>query len=176
VIFLTGEKHAGKTGMLLELVQEAQARGLHTAGIASPGLWDAQGHRAGFDLLELDTDHRYPLSRRIHGLWPIPYMFDAESVSRGRKALSVARCKDADLVIVDEVGPLELTGGGWAGSLPALLSLQGPVHVWVVRRSLLQAVQDRFQVRAEAVDIENPRCLVSFASGKSDIFLPQSGQ
>ncbi|MFP4048694.1 MAG: nucleoside-triphosphatase [Desulfovermiculus sp.] len=78
MIFLTGEKHAGKTGMLLELVREAQARGLHTAGIASPGLWDAQGRRAGFDLLELDTGHRYPLSRRIHGLWPIPYMFDVK--------------------------------------------------------------------------------------------------
>ena len=158
MIFVTGEQHTGKTGMILELAQKSQAEGLHVAGIACPGLWD-QGHRAGFDLLELDTGHRHVLSRRIQGLRPMPYMFDAEGLRRGGKALSVSRCRKADLVIVDEVGPWELDGGGWAACLSPLLSLDHPVHIWVIRRSLVQTAQDHFQVRGHVVDVNAPNCL-----------------
>jgi len=153
MIFVTGERHAGKTGLVLELVHQARAKGLQVAGIVSPGLW-SEGRRAGFDLLEVDTGRRYVLSRQIQGLRPVPYMFDAEGVRKGRAALSIDRCRNADLVIVDEVGPLELKGGGWAQVLPGLLSLSRPVHIWVVRRSLTQAVQDTFQVRAQVFELE----------------------
>jgi len=151
MIFVTGDKQAGKTGAVLQLIDQARSRGLHPAGIVCPGLW-AGGTRAGFDLVQVDTGRRYVLSRRIEGLRPVPYMFDAESLGRGKEALSPGRCRNADLVIVDEIGPLELKGQGWAGALPALVSLPRPVHIWVVRRSLVQAVQDRFQVRAEVVE------------------------
>jgi nucleoside-triphosphatase THEP1 len=158
MIFVTGEKHAGKTGLVLELVHQARAKGLYVAGIACPGLW-AEGHRTGFDLLEVDTSRRYVLSRRIKGLRPVPYMFDAEGVRKGKEALSVDRCRNADLVIVDEVGPLELKGGGWAQVLPGLLSLSKPVHIWVVRRSLIQAVQDNFQIQAQVFELESAHSL-----------------
>ncbi len=158
MIFVTGEKHAGKTGLVLELVHQARTKGLHVAGIVCPGLW-SEGRRAGFDLLEVDTGRSYVLSRRIQGLRPVPYMFDAEGVRKGKEALSVDRCRNADLVIVDEVGPLELKGGGWAQVLPGLLSLSRPVHIWVVRRSLIQAVQDTFQVRAQVFELESAHSL-----------------
>jgi nucleoside-triphosphatase THEP1 len=50
MIIVTGERHAGKTGLILRLVEQARDRSLKVAGIACPGLW-AKGQRAGFDLL-----------------------------------------------------------------------------------------------------------------------------
>jgi nucleoside-triphosphatase THEP1 len=154
VIFLTGKRHAGKTSRIMDLVRQARGKGLRVSGIASPGLW-TNGQRAGFDLLELDTGDRYALSRRIDGMHSIPYMFDAESLGRGKAALAVSRCKDADLTIVDEVGPLELKGGGWNDCLPGLLSVSNSVQIWVVRQDLTHAVQDHYHITAQVIDFKD---------------------
>ena len=164
MILLTGERHGGKTGLAMEIIAQARAKGLHVAGIASPGLWEG-GQRSGFDILELDTGQRYPLSRRIQGLRPMPFMFDAQALSKGKAALSQSRCRDADLLVVDEVGPWELEGGGWADRLPGLLSLHPPVQIWVVRRSLAQAVQRHFGFQARIVDLESIRALEQIFPG-----------
>ena len=171
MILLSADQHQGKTSLILDVVSLVQARGLCCAGIACPGLW-ADQRRCGFDLLELDTGRRSVLSRRIPGLRPIPYMFDAAGLKQGLAAMAPKRCEFAHLVVVDEVGPLELAGGGWARCLPPLLSLTGPVQVWVVRRSLVQAVQEHFQLQAEVLDLDRDACLpsllrsVSGAQGK----------
>ncbi|MFP4393332.1 MAG: nucleoside-triphosphatase [Desulfohalobiaceae bacterium] len=153
MIILTGEKHAGKTSLILQLVEKARVQGLRVAGIACPGLWQ-QGQRSGFELLELDTGRQALLSRRVAGLRPIPYMFQATSLESGYQALSAKRCQNAELVVVDEVGKLELQGEGWAQCLSPLLELQRPLQIWVVRRSLAREVQELFAPGAEVLDIE----------------------
>jgi nucleoside-triphosphatase THEP1 len=82
-------------------------------------------------------------------------MFDAESLGRGKAALAVSRCKDADLTIVDEVGPLELKGGGWNDCLPGLLSVSNSVQIWVVRQDLTHAVQDHYHITAQVIDFKD---------------------
>lgn len=163
--FLTGPRQSGKTGLVLELAENAVKRGLRVAGFASPGLWE-HGQRSGFDLLEFDTGEKYPLSRRVKGLRPIPYMFDAESLAKGSRALSIPRCRAADLVIVDEVGPIELRGGGWAHCLESLLALDGPVHLWVVRTSLFKPVQAHFGLRATVFTVAEGQMMANRLIGK----------
>jgi nucleoside-triphosphatase THEP1 len=158
MILLTGDRHSGKTGFILELARQTRCRGRRVAGIACPGLWK-NNMRNGFELLELDTGRRHLLSMRVPGLRPIPYMFDALSMEKGKNALSIRRCCGADLIIVDEVGPLELKGQGWASCLHSLLQLSAPVQVWVVRRPLAKQVQAHFCFRAEVADISQQNCI-----------------
>ena len=158
MILLKGDRHSGKTGFILELARQTRCRGRRVAGIACPGLWK-NNLRNGFELLELDTGRRDLLSMRVPGLRPIPYMFDALSVEKGKNALSIPRCCGADLIIVDEVGPLELKGQGWASCLHSLLQLSAPVQVWVVRRFLAKQVREHFRIRAEVADIRQQNCM-----------------
>ncbi len=158
MILLTGDKHSGKTRFILELAEQTRLHGLRVAGIASPGLWK-NGMRNGFEILELDTGHRRLLSMRVPGLRPIPFMFDALGLESGKKALSTARCSRADLIIVDEVGPLELRGNGWAPCLKKLLQLSTPLQIWVVRRSLAVKVQAHFRINAAWADIDQNNCM-----------------
>jgi len=158
MILLTGDRHSGKTGFILKLAEQTRRHGRGVAGIACPGLWKNK-MRNGFELLELDTGRRHLLSMRVPGLRPIPYMFDALSMEKGKRALSVRRCAAADLIIVDEVGPLELGGGGWAPCLQSLLQLTAPVQVWVVRWPLAQQVQIHFNIKAEFADISQENCM-----------------
>jgi hypothetical protein len=55
------------------------------------------------------------------------------------------------VVVVDEVGPLELTGGGWAPSLGPLLGLKGVRHLWVVREGLVERVRQAWDLHEPLV-------------------------
>lgn len=58
---------------------------------------------------------------------------------------------------MDEVGPLEIRGEGWAPCLPPLLALDGPVHLWVVRHTCLEKVRHAWKLENVAiVDVKEP--------------------
>jgi nucleoside-triphosphatase THEP1 len=149
---VAGPSGAGKTAFLAALADAARARGLSVGGILSPGAHEG-GVRTSFDVVDLATGRRAALSRRDGpAQWPKlagPFHFSPEGASLGRDAL--ASCGAADLVIVDEVGPLELSGGGWAAQLDELALARRAPMVWAVRENLVDAVQGRWSAPAAAV-------------------------
>lgn len=152
IIFLTGDIQSGKTSMVLKLADRLRNHGIAVAGIACPGMWE-KGRRSGFELLELDTGNKMPLARRVEGLRPVPFLFDTLGLEKGHLALSEKRCKNVGVVVIDEVGKIELAAGGWASALERLLALDGPVLLWVVRTRLLDRVKSRFGVQPEVFTI-----------------------
>ncbi|MGB9610221.1 MAG: nucleoside-triphosphatase, partial [Bryobacteraceae bacterium] len=146
-ILLTGAKGAGKTTLLEATARLLMAAGAHVAGILSPGEFD-NGRRARFDLLILDTGRRLPLAERDGNGPPGSgrgYRFLTEAIAAGRAALSTERIRRADVLFIDEVGPLELRGEGWAPALDEVASAGKPM-VWVVRPGLLDEVRRRWQL------------------------------
>lgn len=112
------------------------------------------GERIGYDSLRLATGERIPFAR-IGGHEPTgwhagdrvgPFSISAAAVKAADAWLSEAAAQSAD-VIVDEIGPLELGGGGLATGLRALLtsSLRQKLFV-VIRRDSLQAACDHFGI------------------------------
>jgi nucleoside-triphosphatase THEP1 len=51
------------------------------------------------------------------------------------------------VVIVDEVGPLELRGRGWSQRLSELLLEPGSILIVAVRENLTEAVIERFNIK-----------------------------
>lgn len=158
MIILTGERQSGKTSLILKLMQHLTRQGCSLSGIVCPGLWQGD-QRSGFELLELDTGRKSFLAQRVPGLQPVPFMFDAHSLERGKKALDVSRCQHAEVIIVDELGRLELVGAGWAPCLQSLLDLSRPMQVWVVRKNLLEQIEKHFQLQAAIMDVQDHNCL-----------------
>jgi nucleoside-triphosphatase THEP1 len=115
VIVLTGPVHAGKTTFLERACRRWSERGLSCAGFLSPAVTDADGG-SGYDLLELPGGVRRPYLRRRKEPGAErtgPFVFVAGALERARSILRDSG--PAGLLIVDEVGPLELRGGGlWA--------------------------------------------------------------
>ncbi len=146
VVLLTGEKGEGKTALCEELAKLARTRGYLVGGVLSPGSW-SDGTRAAYRVLNLLTGESRPLARRSGEPGPVrqgPFVFDLAGLEFGLAALADAAARRADLVIVDEVGPLELRSEGWAPELDRFHAEATCPMLWVVRPGLLEQVRQRW--------------------------------
>jgi nucleoside-triphosphatase THEP1 len=103
----------------------------------------------GYDVVDLATG-RTTLLATTDGLGVEQvgqFSFLAEGLALGRAALETAAETPHGLVIVDEVGPLELTGGGWSKQLDRLAGRPG-CTLLAVRRDLAAEVARRWNVPA----------------------------
>lgn len=152
-IIITGDVQSGKSTLAAGLITFLEKRGVAMAGILASGLWkDDQRH--GFDLVDLKTGVTTPLARRKidpadGGI--TPFQFFGPGMAAGKQALGAVRCRDAAVIMVDEVGKLELKGRGWAPFLDSLLSMEPAIHIWIVRESLVEAVCQRWQFQTPAI-------------------------
>jgi nucleoside-triphosphatase THEP1 len=147
VVIVTGATGSGKTTLTRAVVERLKARGVRVAGILAPG-FVADGRRTGFDIVDLATGEREPLAREgdhvagRHPRWS-RFAFSPEGLALGRKALAEG-VRGADVVVVDEVGPFELSGGGWADALDVLAATFEGRLLLVVREAIVDTVKARW--------------------------------
>jgi nucleoside-triphosphatase len=105
VYLLTGRPGTGKTSLIKQAVAEleGEAGGFYTEEIRS------QGTRLGFKLVTLDGQEAVLAHVDIHSRYQVSkYGVDVDALNRvGVSALRQA-AKQADLVVVDEIGKMEL--------------------------------------------------------------------
>lgn len=109
VIFLTGRPGVGKTSVLLKTVEELRKKGFNIGGMISREAREG-GSRVGFKLVDLDTGKEGWLAHVEQRTGPKVGKYrvclkDLESI--GVKAIQNAT-KNADVTVIDEVGPMEL--------------------------------------------------------------------
>ncbi len=136
---LSGPIGCGKTMTCLRVVELARRRGLDCAGLLSPARLEG-ARKVGIDLLDVRSGERRPLAEadgQPGELRTAAYRFDVSTVAWGSALLNTA-CP-CDVLIVDELGPLELERGqGWSNALDVLRSGQFRLAVVVVRPALIE--------------------------------------
>ena len=153
---LTGEHGSGKTSVCTQVTAGARARGLDVAGIitsrsgpepdAPREVMDVRsGSRRLFGARTAKTaavdahnaDFTFdPLTPR--------WKYESEVFTWASEVLSNAT--PCDLLLVDEVGPLELLGGrGWASALDVLRKGDFQAALVVCRPRLMDALEDAIQ-------------------------------
>jgi nucleoside-triphosphatase THEP1 len=155
IVILTGAPGTGKTTTCRQLVDRVRDLGHDCAGILCPSRV-AGGVKVGIDVVDVRTEERRQLAEvdELPGALRMgPYRFDEEAIAWGVARLGIA-CP-CDLLIVDEVGPLEMSGvGGWTNAVEILRTGDCRLAVAVVRPSLVDAVRaavnasGRAQIRA----------------------------
>ncbi len=141
LILWIGPKHCGKTTSATKLAQVASAEGFNVAGLLAPSLY-RNSKLLGFDVLDLQNQTRAPLARgKISQSKAGPFTFIADGLKLGKAVLNAEATKSADLVIVDEFGPLELNNEGWRRNVDSLLASRNAVVLLVVRRELADTVR-----------------------------------
>lgn len=141
LILWTGKKHSGKTTSAAALIGIARDKGFCVAGLLAKALY-RNGRLIGFDGVDLRSEDQAPLARRrSNGAGTCPFSLLAEGVRLGDNALGPAATESADLVIVDEFGPLEMNREGWRRAVDLLIRSSDALILLVVRQELARRVQ-----------------------------------
>ncbi len=156
---LTGPVGVGKTTVAERVVGLARRKGLLCGGLLAPAMMSSCGQKAGIWGVDVETGERRILARTDRNLGgpPVgPYSFDANALAWAtaviERALQPETPRPYDLVVVDEIGKLEL----WhdTGLAPILLKLAaGAGGRWLVlvRDSLLAELQARLAPAEQVV-------------------------
>ncbi|MEN8165263.1 MAG: nucleoside-triphosphatase [Acidobacteriota bacterium] len=157
VIVLTGRPGSGKTTALERIIDSLVGHGNNVAGLIQPGEF-RDGAKVGFSIRDLRTGEEAPLARRTSresGQHGTGFLFDEAGLDLARQAL--ASVPEGAVLVVDELGPVELRGKGHMPALRRTLALQPPrVLILVVRRHLVPALLAALSATdARVVDVES---------------------
>lgn len=181
-VLLTGERQVGKTTICKQVADLARGLGHNSAGVLSPAVRGKDGRPVAYhaqmvsdgeqrllawaygdlekETLQPETRNRKPSTDGPH---TGRYSFDADVLSWVIGRLQEAISQGCDLLIIDEIGPLELEQG--RGLAPILSDLSGerlPPLLLVVRPELVGRLQKRLSdipFRTFAVTLENRQAL-----------------
>ncbi len=138
IFILTGPVHSGKTTLLKRIVQEFKRKKLAVDGFLNEAVFKGQ-ERIGYDLFDLKGKKSTPFIRRAGEKdWQRvgPNFLVPSGLEEAQRIIS--RSQNSDICVVDEVGPLELSGNGiWPALKPILIPTLIPFLI-TVRKSILK--------------------------------------
>lgn len=135
---LTGPVRRGKTTLLKKMWRRVKQRGPVMEGFLSESVEEGE-FIAGYDLFDLQNETRVPFLRRQGGAgWQKtgPYYMIPEALDRA--SALIRRAEPGRLLVVDEVGPLELGGAGFWPALAETVFRADIRSLLVVRDSCLE--------------------------------------
>ncbi len=135
---LTGPVHSGKTTFLQRLTAELKHRKIAVDGFLSLSVKEREEF-IGYDLFDLQQESSTPFIRKTgKEKWQRigDYYFIPETLDMAQNI--ILRSREADIKVIDEVGPLELHGKGLWPALEKTVSLPAPDLVCVIRNALLE--------------------------------------
>ncbi len=149
IIIITGEQGSGKTTFLQEIIFGLANNDVQIAGILAEGFWKNY-ERDHFELIDLKSKNRLLYCQREpkDGWEKLRHFYiNPDGQKFGEAALDSNYLKNADIVVIDEIGPFELKDKGWAKAIESILrELPELTMIWVVRKSLLNEVTDHFKI------------------------------
>lgn len=148
LLIVSGDRGEGKTTFVRKFAASMTDCGRSVGGVASPAVFEA-GMRIGYDLINLLDGTRQILARIARpGEEPTvgAFRFASAAVASGISAILSAVRDELDLIAIDEVGPWEFRGGGWAPALEEVLRNAQPCQtlIVVVRPLLVDELPRRF--------------------------------
>lgn len=107
-LLITGRPGIGKTTAVLKAVEELRRRGVHVGGFISREVREA-GVRTGFVIVDLSTGEEAYLARVGGGLPKVgKYTVLVSELERVGVRAVLKALESSDVVVIDEIGPMEL--------------------------------------------------------------------
>lgn len=145
-ILFVGPVFSGKSAFLEVLVESLTTSGLTIGGFVQRGVFDEEGRKVGYELVGLSSGTRQRMAWRGEG--GTGWRFDEAAFATARNEMRPG----ADLVVIDEVGWLELDGRGHAAALARAFEC-APVVLLVVREALADRVRQWLSPQAQVIPI-----------------------
>jgi len=151
---ITGSCQVGKTRFCSHLIDQAHVQSLKLAGVICPPVFEEQ-LKTAITIEDLKLHNRKILATKrtteTEGLLTDRWVFDEDVLAWGNHVL--ADTEGCDLLLVDELGPLEFSRGqGWQNGLHAIDNGEYKIAVVVIRPVLVDTAVKRWS-HAQVVEI-----------------------
>ena len=159
VLLLTGSPGVGKTTVLLKAVEALKSRGYSVGGMVSREVRSC-GTRVGFEILDLSSGRRGWLAHVNQPSGPQvgKYRVNLEDLDNIGAVAIVDASENLDVVVVDEIGPMELFSEKFKEAVKRAVEgeklVVGIVH-WKARDKLIEEVKNREDAEVIVVTFEN---------------------
>jgi nucleoside-triphosphatase THEP1 len=138
ILVLSGPVHAGKTSLIKTVIKELPSVNIKPDGFYSNSKFE-NNELVGYDLFDLKREKSFPfIVKSGEKNWQKSgqFFFIPEALKKAKEIIS--RGKDADVLVVDEIGPLELTGQGIWPSLKKVFFPPSTKFLLVVRENIIK--------------------------------------
>lgn len=145
IFIITGKIGSGKTTCIKKLTEKLKSENISVGGIYTSRIME-NGKTTGYMMVDISTGYKEKLldingngnQKKIGN-----YYICEEVIERGNLALQQT---NAQLMVIDEVGKLELNGGGWAEMLGKLLVSRQNQLLISIRKEVLNEVTDKWNI------------------------------
>lgn len=178
LFFITGRPGIGKTTVLLRATDALKAEGYRVMGMISREARE-KGNRVGFEIVDLSTGQKGWLAHVHQPVGPqvSKYRVNLEDLNNiGAKSIRDA-VTEAQIIIIDEIGPMELFSSQFKGAVSEALNsskaVLGTIHL-KARDPLIQTIKDRKEAEIFEVNYENRQSLHKLIIEKITQFLSET--
>jgi nucleoside-triphosphatase THEP1 len=150
IYIVTGNIGAGKTNLIQNIVSKLKAENISVAGIVTTRIIENE-ITTGYDILNVSSNERAIFLRtfgddnqqRIG-----KYFIYAEGLKLGENSL---KSTDAKLIVIDEIGKLELDEKGWHNALTQIISNSKNLLLLSVREEVINEVLEKYRISPEII-------------------------
>jgi nucleoside-triphosphatase THEP1 len=148
VFVISGKVHAGKSSVTKEVVSQLMDHNLNIRGFITEPVIHDDGLRSYF-IKDISSGTREILCSQTYSPGSIKtgrFFFSEKGLLRGRQILKKTVGEPTDMVVVDEIGPLEMKDGGWAPALIPLIRATQTPQLWTVREQLINVALKKWDI------------------------------
>ncbi|MFW5974633.1 MAG: nucleoside-triphosphatase [Bacteroidota bacterium] len=148
IFILTGDVDEGKTTTARKITSLLKVGGYQVAGFFSAKLQEG-ANKHSYAVEEISSGRQVLLCSPQADTGPVRtgrFYFSEEGLSFGRNILLQAAEQPPDLIVVDELGPLELNDKGWTPALEQVLNQSSIPQLWIVREKLVNIIMRKWHI------------------------------
>lgn len=163
IVFITGQPGIGKTTVLLNAIETLKKRGYKVGGMISREIRE-RGVRIGFEIIDIYTEQRGWLAHvnQPKGPQVSKYRVNLDNLKTIGANSILNAIKKANIVAVDEIGPMELFSPAFKEAVVQALEsnkpLLGTIH-HKTRDALISTIKTREDTEILEVTHENRNTL-----------------
>jgi len=151
VIIISGDTQSGKSSYLTKIQQALEKEGTSQVGFITDSIYEGKEIK-GHIVKDLSTTDEFRISYREP-------KEDAQKIGRfyllneglefGKNIITrIIKSDSNDVVIIDEIGKLEIDGGGWSAEVKELLSDKSKTIILIVRGKYLDDFVNKFSINS----------------------------
>ena len=148
LFILTGRINQGKTSFTQQLIDELQNEGLRVSGFVTLGNTNDSSRNAykiknlqSGEETALCTTHPNPANAHYGRFY-----FEEAGIKKGCDIITQSLTQLPDLLVIDELGPMEINNRGWAPALEKVVENNTCAQFWVVREKLVKPMMRKWNV------------------------------